>query len=264
MLQSSSAEAHTLREPFSSSFAGVHRVTRTFLWWGLIAPVVLTVIYGITLSQVPRDWQPWFNGEYGPVEIVGAMLFLIGGLLSARLALDLGREGEPVPVACKAWFWLFAVAGVLMFMEEISWGQHLFQWESPEFFVEHNKQAETNLHNLAGDTPSRLLRRVADIGLPVFALVLPAIMVLGKDAWERGHWPRYFLPRFELALWTSLSILVRPVRKWIETHWPEQYRSSLSEYQELIWAAAFVLYLVVMAQRLRPRATAPAVEPPAA
>lgn len=32
--------------------------------------------------------------------------------------------------------------------EEISWGQRIFNIESNEFFLEHNAQQETNLHNL--------------------------------------------------------------------------------------------------------------------
>ncbi len=33
-------------------------------------------------------------------------------------------------------------------MEEISWGQHLFHFQSTDFFIQHNRQKETNLHNL--------------------------------------------------------------------------------------------------------------------
>ena len=32
--------------------------------------------------------------------------------------------------------------------EEISWGQRIFNIQSGDFFLENNKQAETNLHNL--------------------------------------------------------------------------------------------------------------------
>mgnify|MGYP001406462445 CR=1 FL=1 len=35
------------------------------------------------------------------------------------------------------------------FFEEISWGQHFFGWISPDFFMEHNNQKETNLHNIS-------------------------------------------------------------------------------------------------------------------
>ena len=38
---------------------------------------------------------------------------------------------------------------VYYFLEEISWGQHLFKWETPKFFLEFNNQKETNLHNIS-------------------------------------------------------------------------------------------------------------------
>jgi hypothetical protein len=32
-------------------------------------------------------------------------------------------------------------------MEEVSWGQQIFNWAAPEFFEKYNTQRETNLHN---------------------------------------------------------------------------------------------------------------------
>ena len=31
--------------------------------------------------------------------------------------------------------------------EEMSWGQHFFHWNTPEYWAEVNRQEETNLHN---------------------------------------------------------------------------------------------------------------------
>ena len=43
---------------------------------------------------------------------------------------------------------LISLLTFLAGMEEISWGQQLFHFESSHYFVEHNLQKETNLHNL--------------------------------------------------------------------------------------------------------------------
>ena len=40
-------------------------------------------------------------------------------------------------------------ASLLIAMEEMSWGQTLFHWDTPELFNQSNVQHETNLHNLA-------------------------------------------------------------------------------------------------------------------
>ncbi len=41
----------------------------------------------------------------------------------------------------------FAVVAFLGAMEEISWGQQIFHFQSSEYFVKNNYQQETNLHN---------------------------------------------------------------------------------------------------------------------
>lgn len=45
--------------------------------------------------------------------------------------------------------WLF-LGFLFLFgaMEEISWGQRVLGIESPQWFLKHNKQGETNVHNL--------------------------------------------------------------------------------------------------------------------
>jgi len=45
-------------------------------------------------------------------------------------------------------FMVFYFLGVLYyFFEEISWGQHIFGWQTAEFFSKINTQNETNFHN---------------------------------------------------------------------------------------------------------------------
>lgn len=44
---------------------------------------------------------------------------------------------------------LFALALFVMAGEELSWGQRIFHWNTPESYAKVNAQGETNLHNLA-------------------------------------------------------------------------------------------------------------------
>lgn len=45
-------------------------------------------------------------------------------------------------------FGLFVIVTFWMAMEEISWGQRIFRWETTGYFAENNMQGEMNLHNL--------------------------------------------------------------------------------------------------------------------
>ena len=47
-------------------------------------------------------------------------------------------------------FIIFKVLALTYYLgEEISWGQHFFNWNTPEIFNEINNQNETNLHNIS-------------------------------------------------------------------------------------------------------------------
>ena len=45
---------------------------------------------------------------------------------------------------------IIKIIGLTYFLgEEMSWGQHIFKWESPDFFMNLNNQKEANLHNMS-------------------------------------------------------------------------------------------------------------------
>jgi len=70
----------------------------------------------------------------------------------------------------------FAILAFLGAMEEISWGQQLFHFESSEFFVQNNYQHETNLHNFI---PPELFSSIiysSIYGLFVFIPLLVALL----------------------------------------------------------------------------------------
>ena len=45
-------------------------------------------------------------------------------------------------------FYVFGIGLLFIFLEEISYGQHIFKWETPELFKPYNFQEETNVHNI--------------------------------------------------------------------------------------------------------------------
>ena len=49
----------------------------------------------------------------------------------------------------KYFIFLYFTGLLFFFFEEISWGQHFFNWSSPIFFINLNHQGETNLHNIS-------------------------------------------------------------------------------------------------------------------
>jgi len=91
--------------------------------------------------------NPYIWNENGFVEILQNifLLFSIFYFLFFLKNLNLNSESQFYVLFLYCYF--FAL--IYYFLEEISWGQHLFSWESPNFFVEFNNQKETNLHNIS-------------------------------------------------------------------------------------------------------------------
>ncbi len=68
-----------------------------------------------------------------------------------------------------------AVVAYLLAMEEISWGQHVFGFQNPEFFEEMNKQKETNLHNLVS---AEYINLIIHTVIYIFFIIGPLIVYL--------------------------------------------------------------------------------------
>ena len=87
----------------------------------------------------------YFLREDGWVENLTVFFLLISSGIALYRAVGYWRARASM----AALFWGF-VAFMFFFAagEEISWGQRIFNIETPDFFLEKNLQNETNLHNL--------------------------------------------------------------------------------------------------------------------
>jgi len=147
----------------------------------LIATAVLAMVGLYTALAL---WYPlgyiWATYEdlYG--EWSQTYLFAIAGALFVRLAFFRTRHWWFAAVMAAACFYVF--------LEEISWGQRIFGFASPEFFSRNNLQGETNLHNFFTGPYATLLKDVirwaVAIGLIIYGLVLP-LALRGRVAFVR-------------------------------------------------------------------------------
>lgn len=130
--------------------------------------------------------------EDGPYEMLGALGCLAAAVTFFYLAVRLPRrhaeqQGSPRP----RWFLvLLAIALFVMFGEEISWGQRVFGFATPEWFEQSNIQAEFNLHNLR-----------------VFHPQLEGNWL--KLAWLLGS-------LFYLGILPPIARLVPPLQRWLD------------------------------------------------
>lgn len=169
------------------------------LWW-LVVPLAWLAVQAVIELSFDRPTLARIHSEWGPHETLQSLILIVAfGISAWTLA------GFPF----RSWPWLAAWVGLATACcfyvagEEISWGQWIFHWTTPEYWSAVNDQDETNLHNTSSwlDQKPRLL---LEVGVIVGGLVIPALR----------RWRPQFLPgRFALIyppsyLWVTAAIFV--------------------------------------------------------
>ncbi|MDJ0858020.1 MAG: hypothetical protein QNJ03_03000 [Dinoroseobacter sp.] len=86
----------------------------------------------------------WINQEDGFLETLSALILLAASLLSLGLSLRMPSSAN------RNMLLFLAVLFFVMFGEEVSWGQRLLSFETPEQLAQVNVQNEVNFHNMFG------------------------------------------------------------------------------------------------------------------
>jgi hypothetical protein len=156
--------------------------------WVVLAVGVFCAYLALLL---PRQLVDRFTLEDGLFETLGAVALFAASVMLVvlwrRRARDESRIYRLVLLGLAVIF--FFAAG-----EEISWGQHLFDWRTPESFAEHNVQGETTLHNL--EQAGGMSNLVFNLFWLTFGLLIP-LAALSETA--RRSLRRY-VPIFPLAI----------------------------------------------------------------
>ncbi|PIA77474.1 hypothetical protein BFR04_08510 [Gaetbulibacter sp. 4G1] len=109
-------------------------------------PILLVCFQGFLFAYPPaRDFGIWLVLENNPIELLTFIVFLLGGIYGVRLSFKLSKFEKRYIVLFYSFFSVFLL---LIAMEEISWGQSFFHFETPEKWKTMNYQGETTLHNL--------------------------------------------------------------------------------------------------------------------
>jgi tetratricopeptide (TPR) repeat protein len=170
-----------------------HQLTAWLLFLlilGLYATLVFRFPFGYvwaTYEDLYGEWVQWY-------------LFVAVLLLSGALALRRSPD---------RWFYLtLTLAALYTAGEEISWGQRLLGFGSPEFFEDYNIQSETNLHNFFTGPEhtwtNDLMKIVVAGGLIGFGVLYPWLLDRG---WSPARWVRGLgVPAPPLYLWPFFPV----------------------------------------------------------
>lgn len=105
------------------------------------------------------------SGFIENIQVVIAFLAILVGLRHVRI------DAKRYPWLF-GWFVMALFTCLYVFGEEISWGQWVFLWDTPETWAQLNDQGETNLHNTSSWLDQKP-RTILETGLVFGTLIMP-------------------------------------------------------------------------------------------
>jgi hypothetical protein len=216
-------------------------VSLSTAWALTVAPIVVAVIVALTAAYRPL-YRAFIN-EDAIVEWAqfGVLLALVP--MGIALAVRLWRRHE------RSFAALFAIAAVGAFFiagEEISWGQRLLGWATPEDLAALNEQGETNIHNI-GDVLSFL--NLAMFIITIVAGVMPFVWRWGSGGRRRDVATTIIVPPLFLASSFLFAGAYRLLRYSIM---PEAgyVISRYGEVGELLLYGALLVFAILIYRKL--------------
>lgn len=190
-----------------------------------------------------REFTKWILAENSLVEMLTFVLFLVGAGIGLTYSLRLVKQKERWWV--PGFYSTFSVGLFFIAMEEVSWGQQFFGFETPETFREINEQGETTIHNIRGMSGNtEYLRLIFGIGGMV------GILLYTYESFRKVAAPVLLLPWFLVIIAHSIVDIFNDIVP-IQKHF-DALISELAEFVELLIAMAAVIFLWLKATGEKP------------
>ena len=209
-----------------------------------MVPVVTFLSLFALEFVLPAEVLSAMNSENGAVElaqffvIFAALLVAIWILISAR---GLGNKWLLGYIAFAGLCCTY-VAG-----EEISWGQHIWNWNTPEYWKAYNDQHETNFHNTSSwlDQKPRI---ALELGVMIGGLIVPLLL-----KFKPSLLPARFTILYPTAHFAPIALIVLVITIFdkIDDALPDiVIFQRASEIDEFFLFYFVLLYLLMMRRRM--------------
>jgi len=192
-----------------SSFIDTEKLKHTFLTDNLLSSSTYTekavlisttvviilhlnfLIFGVSEGSDPNN--PFSEGI---LEHLSSLIFLPSSILLLWSVFYVKKHGisKKHKRYISNWLLFTSAAFLFIFLEEISWGQQYFNWESTGVFKENNFQSETNLHNFINPF-FRFIYPLFGIGLFV---ILCFFWYFFKE--EKPYWLQLIVPHKSMII----------------------------------------------------------------
>lgn len=212
-----------------------------FFW--LIVPILFIVAQIVIELVVPPESLGALHSEGGPHEVLQTIFSSLSFLLALHLLALVDWTSQRL-----VGFMLGVVALGSLYIagEEISWGQHILNWNTPSYWSQFNDQNETNLHNTSAwlDQKPRLL---LFIGIVIGGLVIPALRRWKPDTLPLAF--AFFYPSV-VVVPCALGVLLPYLGEAVAEAAGTKLFERVSEVQELYMYYFVLIYLLDLRKRL--------------
>ena len=213
-------------------------------WWWLGVPV-LVAAFTIGSYQIAHHWYERYvlPEGHGILELSHFFIPLVGLSIAGGLLFKHFVRARPLVFTVS----LVGALGCLYIDgEEMSWGQHIFHWNTPAYWATVNHQQETNPHN-AHVILERLPRSMLEVGIFTGGLVVPLAAVFYP--WLRACRVSLFLPPAALVP-TALGPTTFKLVDWLQPG-REEILKRPSETIETYLFFFILAYLIVYARCIK-------------
>ncbi len=215
-------------------------------WWWLGLPV-LAAAFTVGTFQFAPDWYERYvmPEGYGILEVAHFLIPLFGLLVAGSLLFLPFVRGRPLVFTVAL---LGALSCLYIAGEEMSWGQHIFQWNTPDYWAMVNRQEETNLHNTYA-VFEKIPRTILEILIFGGGLLVPIAAVFYP--WLRRCRLSLFLPAAALMPTALGTMIFKLIDRLYQAALVPAAVNRPSETVETYLYFFIFAYLLVFARRIK-------------
>jgi Trk-type K+ transport system membrane component len=190
------------------------------------------------------------HSELGLVENLQAIL-LMAICVFILYVLIIERKEPYLTKNNKLWFVLGLLGAVFVLVEETSYGQHYFNWDTPDYWRQYNDQHEINLHNTTSwlDQKPRLL---LELGIILGGIIYPIVYRYNDKLTHRLPLQDR-LPDVRLFWVALIAVVIRIYERLLQNLDAAEFIifTRTSEVQELYFYYFLLLYFVFLWQKAK-------------
>lgn len=219
----------------------ISRGMMMFLW---VLPLIFCFA-GVVAALMGKSAYKAFTTEDGIAENIQVVFFIVAFVFCFRIVHNRAHRRDYLYAVL---YGILCVGLFFIIGEEVSWGQRIIGWDTPQHLKIANKQDETNLHNIygVGETIKWL-----HLVFAAYGTFMPILLMRSNRLERYSHHLAMIVPHYSLIPYFFISLVWRLFRNLVDV--PKRFYFVVSEYTEvieLVIASAIMLFLIYQYRRL--------------